>query len=134
MESFTQDYRVGQNDLVFNIYARSYSAQPGVTFPCTPFWVRYDVGFIQPSTGLFVPIGSRNRLPQVIATGKVTPNFIIEGDWETGIYEIRWYCKTSETSLVQMTSVQFSVTSDGVHQSKQTMENHSDISASMILS
>lgn len=133
MESFEQGHRVGQNDLVLNLFARYYSAYPYQTFPYTPFWIRYDVGFIHPTTGNFMLIGANERIPDIIDTGKIRPNFIIDDTWKPGTYQIRWYYRASESSAIQATSVEFSVTSDGIHQPEISMENHFDITAFMIL-
>lgn len=133
MESFKQGHRVGQEDLVLNLYARHYSAYPYQTFPYTPFWIRYDVGFVHPVTGQFMLVGAHNRLPDILDTGKIRPNFIIGDTWKVGTYEIRWYYRASETSAIQTTIVEFSVTSDGIHQSELAMENHFDLNAFMIL-
>lgn len=133
MESFEQGHRIGQEDLVLNLYARAYSAYPYQTFPYTPFWIRYDVGFIHSITNQFMPIGIKNRLPDIIDTGVVGPNFIIGDDWKPGTYEIRWNYMASETSLIQTTIVKFTVISDGIHQAELAMENHFDINAFMIL-
>lgn len=133
MESFIQGHRIGQGDLVLSLYARHYSAYPYQTFPYTPFWVRYDVGYVNPTTNQFSPIGARNRLPNILDTGIISPNFIIGEKWKAGTYEIRWYYMASETSATQVTIVEFSVTSDGIHQSEVTVENHFDLHAYMIL-
>lgn len=133
MESFIQGHRIGQEDLVLYLYARYYSAKPYETFPYTPFWIRYDVGFIHPTTNNFMPVGSTDRLPYIIDTGKIRPNFIIGNNWKIGTYEIRWHYKATETSATQTTIVEFSVTSDGIHQPEIAMENHFDVKAYMIL-
>jgi hypothetical protein len=133
MESFIQGHRIGQTDLVLNLFARYYGAYPDQTFPYTPFWIRYDLGFVHPVTAQFMPVGIRNRLPVIIDTGKIRPNFIIDSTWKLGIYQIRWYYRASETSATQMTPVEFSVTSDGIHQQNLAMENHFDLNAYMIL-
>lgn len=133
MESFIQGHRVGQEDLVLNLFARYYSAYPYQTFPYTPFWIRYDVGFIHPVTIEFMIIGKKDRIPDIIDTGRIRPNFIIGRDWKPGTYQIRWYYRDSEDSTTQVTSVEFSIISDGIHQPNLVMENHFDIKAFMIL-
>jgi uncharacterized protein YodC (DUF2158 family) len=133
MESFIQGHRVGQNDLVLNLYARYYSAYPYQTFPYTPVWIRYDVGFLHPVTGSFMLIGKKERIPDIIETGKIRPNFIIEDDWKPGVYEIRWYYRASEESATQAVTVEFSVTTNGISQPIISMENHFDLNAYMIL-
>lgn len=133
MESFIQGHRVGQEDLVLNLFARYYTAYPYQTFPYTPFWIRYDVGFIHPVTNDFRIIGRKDRIPDIIDTGRIRPNFIIGEDWKPGTYEIRWYYRDAEDSTTQVTSVEFSIVSDGVHQPDLIMVNHFDIKAFMIL-
>jgi hypothetical protein len=133
MESFEQGYRLGSDDLVLNLYARYYNSQPYMDFPFTPFWIRYDVGFIHQVTNQFMPIGCKKRIPDIINTGRVKPNFIIGDDWKIGVYEIKWYYTVTETSDIQMTSVQFSVSSNGVSSPSIALENHSDINAYMII-
>jgi hypothetical protein len=133
MESFIQGHRIGQTDLILNLYARYYNAYPYQTFPYTPYWIRYDIGFVHLLTNQFMPIGIRNRLPDILDTGKIKPNFIIEDTWKIGTYEIRWYYRALETSATQLTTVEFSVTSDGIHQQMSAMKNHFDINAFMIL-
>jgi hypothetical protein len=133
MESFIQGHRIGQEDLILNMYARHYGAYPDQTFPYTPFWIRYDVGFVHPITNQFMPIGIHNRLPDIIDTGKIKPNFIVEDTWKVGAYEIRWYYMASDSSPIQMTIVEFSVTSDGIRQQELAMENHFDLNAYMVL-
>lgn len=133
MEEFIQGQRLGQDDLVLNMFARYISYRPDETFPYTPFWIRYDVGFIYPLTNQFTPIGSRNRSPIIVDTGKVRPNFIVGDNWKPGVYEIRWYYMATDTSNTQMTIVQFSVSSGGVSQPVYYSGNQYNVSAVMTL-
>lgn len=133
MENFVQGYRLGQNDLILNMFARYISSRPDETFPYTPFWIRYDVGFIYPLTNQFTPIEARNRIPVIEDTGKVRPNFIIGEGWKAGVYEIRWYYRATDTSNTQITPVQFSVSSDGMHSPEVYSGNQFDVNAFMIL-
>lgn len=133
MDSFIQGYRLGQSDLLLNLFARYNYSQPDVSFPYTPYWIRYDLGFIHPITSVFMPIGAINRLPEIIDTGKVRPNFIVGENWKPGVYEIRWYYKAMEDSTAQLTIVQFSITSSGMRQENLLPVNHVDVCAYMIL-
>ncbi len=133
MENFQQGHRVGLQDLIINLYARYHYAQPHQTFPFTPFWIRYDIGFIHPTTGDFMLIGAKDRLPDVLDTGKIRPNFIINDKWKPGTYQILWHYRVTEESSVETIMVEFSVVSDGIHQPEIFMENHFDIRAYMVL-
>lgn len=133
MESLVQGSRIGKDSLNFLIYGRYKSDQPDVTFPYTPAWIKYDVGFIHPVTNQFMNIGSRNRLPNFLDTGKFQPNFIVGDDWKPGIYEVRWHYRVTESSVTNMTSVQFSIVASGMAQPQLVMENHVDIRAYLIL-
>lgn len=133
MESFIQGHRIGQSDLVLNLYARYYGSSPYQSFPYTPVWIRYNVGFIHPVTGNFIFIGKKERTPDIIATGKIRPNFIIEDNWKPGVYEIRWYYRASEESATQDVTVEFSVTTNGMSQPIIYMGNYLDLNAYMVL-
>jgi hypothetical protein len=133
MESFEQGHRLTQDELSLNIYSRYNHSSPYQTFPCTPYYVAYDIGFIHATTGQFVPIGKTKRSPRHISTGRFCPNFILGEDWKPGTYEIKWYISATETSQMQMTSIQFSVVSNGTRQSKQVTVNHHNIPAVLIL-
>lgn len=133
MESFEQGHRLTQDELLLYLYARYNYSSPDQTFPYTPYYIAYDIGYIHATTEQFIPIGKTKRTPLHISTGKVCPNFIIGEDWKPGVYEIRWYYRATETSPIQMTLIQFSVVSYGIGQYKQVTVNHRDISAIMIL-
>lgn len=133
METFKQGYRLGQGDLLLYLYARYNNAQPYQTFPFTPFWIRYDIGYTDQNTNTFMYIGARDRLPDILDTGKVRPNFIINDTWKPGVYDIHWHYTATQTSPVQTVIGQFTVVSDGIHQANLAMENHFDLRAFMVL-
>jgi len=137
MEIFEQGYRLRQEDLNLHLFARYYTAHPDETFPYTPFWIKYDLGYVPPVTGTasgdFVLIPPSDRSPNIIDTGIVRPNFIIGETWKLGIYELRWNYKATETSSILTTIVQFEVSSNGISQSELAMESHFDIGAVMVL-
>ena len=129
MESFTQGYRLRQEDLNFNLFARYNYNQQYLTFPYTPYWLRYDIGFICPETSEFYPVGILNRKPDIISTGTFRPNFIVGDDWTPGTYEIRWSYRDSSSSDIQTQIVQFTIVSDGIGQDRISMYNHWDLPA-----
>jgi hypothetical protein len=133
MENFNQGQRLSHFDLILNMYARYVNSRPDETFLYTPFWIRYDVGFINSLNNQFTPVGSINRLPELIDTGKIHPNFIVGYDWKPGIYEIHWNYQATETSVKQMTSVQFSISSNGINPYKAYSGNYFEMNAYMIL-
>ena len=129
MDSFIQGYRLQQEDLNFNLFSRYNYNQQNLTFPYTPYWLRYDIGFIREDTSEFYPIGSKNRKPDILSTGVFRPNFIIGDRWTPGIYELRWYYRDSASSDIQTQIIQFEVTSDGISQPLIQVYNHFDIYA-----
>ena len=129
MESFTQGYRLRQEDLNFHLFARYNYNQQYLTFPYTPYWLRYDLGFIREDNNQFYPIGAKNRIPDILSTGTFRPNFIIGDRWAPGTYEIRWNYRDSSLSNIETQIVQFSVVSEGVYQPLLSMYNHYDIVA-----
>lgn len=133
MESFKQGYRLQQDDLLLNFYARYYNVQPYVTCPYSPYWIRYDIGFIYSITNEFYPVGAVNRIPDELSTGIFRPNFIVGDDWDPGIYEIRWHYKDYENSILQEKIIEFEILSDGIMQSRLYMFNHVDLPANFTL-
>jgi hypothetical protein len=98
MEIFKQGHRMGQDDLILHLFARYYTVRPNETFPYTPFWIKYDLGYTPPVSGTasgdFVLVPPSNRSPNILDTGVVRPNFIIGETWKLGIYEIRTIKRT----------------------------------------
>lgn len=133
METFTQGYTLTDNDLVLNMYARYISSRPDETFPYTPYWIRYAIGYIHPVTLNFMLVGPTERIPRYIDTGKVRPNMIIADDWNPGTYQVRWMYTATSTSSVESTVVEFAVISAGIQQNNLAMENHADVIAIMTL-
>lgn len=133
MESFVQGHRLNDDDLVLYLYARYISSRPYETFPYTPYWIRYNVGFIHPITDNYMLIGPTERIPHHIDTGKVRPNFIIDEDWNPGTYKIRWFYMATDDSSIEFLTVEFEVVSAGIQQGNLAMENHADVIAIMTL-
>jgi len=133
MESFVQGHRLNDDDLVLYLYARYISSRPDETFPYTPFWIRYNVGFIHPITNNYMLIGPTERIPRYIDTGKVRPNFIIDENWNPGTYKIRWSYMATDVSSIENLTVEFEIVSAGIQQGNLAMENHADVIAVMTL-
>lgn len=129
MEQFIQGQRLKNNDLVIYLYERiSYN----IINLIIPYWIRYSVGYIHPSSGRFLLIGPKNRIP-FVTEGKVQPNFVIGKRWKPGLYEIFWRYKRYANTPIEELRVQFEVVSDGITQSLTVMGNYFDLSAELII-
>ena len=133
MESFSQGYRLEEGDLNKTFYRNSvyYSGSTGNFY--TPYWVRYEIGKVNASTGLYYAIGSTERIPDFIQTGVVRPNFIIGENWDTGIYELKWIFKDSANSAEEIAFEQFEVVTEGIYDSGDAVPFYVDLPGSFII-
>ena len=126
LKSFSQSYRLTDSDLTKVYYWGETGA--GVTgmpqvdgyvqpMPVQPYWVRYEVDFIDP-VGLYpIRVGPFNRLPSNTLDGTYYANFAIGSKWATGDYQIVWKSQmTGETSTPFAQDAElFQVTSGGIY-------------------
>lgn len=130
-ESFKQGYRLKDGDLEESFWA--YNVYYPDTFGnyYTPYWARYDVRWIHPTSGISYPLKPRYRIPYEVKTGILRPNFIIGDTWEPGTYEIRWKYKIWENSDIEYRRVFFTVTDAGLGSIPWDFEDYLDLAASM---
>lgn len=126
MKAFSQNYRLSDSDLTKIYYwgetGSGVTGLPAVDgyaepFPVEPFWVRYEVDFIEP-VGLYpIRVGPFNRLPLTTQSGAYYANFAIGTKWATGDYQIVWKSQmTGETGTPYVQDAElFQVTSAGIY-------------------
>lgn len=126
MEKFIQGQRLKENDLVLCLYDifPFFYVQPFI-----PYWIKYSVGYIHPPTGRFLLIGPKYRIPLIKSPEKILPNFIVGRRWKPGEYELIWWYKKEDLSVIEIKRVRFEVVSDGITQSDLVMGNHFDLYA-----
>jgi len=123
--SFTQGHLIQNGDLdaVFlNSQGRYFS----------PFQISYSVGAMS-DDGNYRPMGSEERIPVEMRTGRYRPNFQIGDTWFTGSYEIRWSVTVSEGEEPFIRSVPFSVLTAGTHDVNPSSLGTYDLGAAVFI-
>ena len=142
MKSFVQNYRLTDSDLTKEFYwgetgsgvtglpeVGSYpwfetgSEPTGLAYyqptpyPVSPYYVRYEIDFIEP-VGLYpIRVGPFNRIPGKTLSNTYYANLIVGNKWPTGNYQIVWKSLMGgETGVAFDESTEtFSVTSGGIY-------------------
>jgi hypothetical protein len=126
LKSFSQGHRLTDTDLTKTYYWGETGA--GVTGAPTvdgyappmavdPFWVRYEIDFIEP-TGMYpIRVGPFNRIPLKTLSSTYYANFIVGSKWATGEYQIVWKSlMTGDTGVPYAEDAElFRVTSGGLY-------------------
>lgn len=129
MESFVQGYRLLQTDLNIEFWRHSIHYPPPFAFRYSPYWIRYQVGYVPDDISRFYRIGIQYRLPDELDTGLFRPNFIIGDDWGPGNYQIRWLYKDYENSSIAERFVGFRVVSAGIFSGEMVEMNQRNLPA-----
>lgn len=126
LKSFSQNHRLTDTDLTKAYYWGETGA--GVTgipiidgyappVPVEPWWVRYEIDFIEP-VGLYpIRVGPFNRVPLKNQSNTYYANFIVGSKWATGDYQVVWKSlMTGDTGVPYVEDAEvFQVTSGGIY-------------------
>ena len=99
--TFFHGYRVDNNDLTVTFTGNTYYNISGRTVTYSPYWVSYEIGWVNPDTLVYTKIGPTDRKPLSYSVGYYYANFIIDFSWPTGDYQIRWKYKINSDSSVE---------------------------------
>lgn len=113
---YYQGYRLERDDLNIAFWSNSVYYPVGISNAYSPYWIRYDVSWVDPSSGVPQRIGSLNRRAEELRTGLFRANFIIADDWPTGTYRLRWKYRVSEASDVEYVERLFTVACAGLYE------------------
>jgi hypothetical protein len=126
LKSFVQNYRLTDSDLTKEFYwgetGSGVTGLPEVDgyqapWLASPYYVSYEVDFIEP-VGLYpIRIGPFNRTPLQTPASGYYANFSIGSRWPVGTYQIIWKSLMSgETGAPFVEDIeQFTVTSGGIY-------------------
>lgn len=129
MEEFYQGYRLREEDLNTEFWRQNIHYPPPLTYLYSPYWVRYSIGWIHPTTGIRYRIGPFHRLPDEVQTGVFRPNLVIGDAWATGTYEIRWFYMDFDYSSIEERRVRFTVLSAGIANALMDYQDYFDLPA-----
>lgn len=126
MKSFSQGYRLTDTDLTKVYYwGETGNGATGIPqvdgyaqpLPVEPYWVRYEVDFIEPVGVYPIRVGPMNRIPSKTLNATYFANMSIGQKWATGDYQIVWRSQmTGETSTPFVEDAElFAVTSGGIY-------------------
>lgn len=115
---YYQGYRLERDDLNISFWSNSVYYPNGFSNAYSPYWIRYDVSWVNPSTGVPQRMGSLNRRAEELRTGLFKANFIIADDWPTGSYRLRWKYRVSAVSDVQIVERIFTVACAGIYEGR----------------
>jgi hypothetical protein len=107
--SFYRGYTVDDNDLTVTFTSGGYYDISGLTTYYSPYWISYEVGWINPDTLVYNRLGPLDRVPLNTGVGRFYANFVIGLDWPIATYQIRWKYKVSDSSAVEYISNNFTV-------------------------
>jgi hypothetical protein len=113
MESFSPGYRLQENDLNVTFFARGLTYPPDLTYSFSPYTLSYEINFIDSGSDI-KRVGPLNRIPEKVNGSAYRANFIVGGDWATGIYQIVWKYKPYAYSDTQNITQQFEILSNGI--------------------
>ena len=138
MSTFVQNYRLTETDLTKNFYlgitgieftgigyTGIWTTGVGITglpsappYPVNPYWVRYEIDYIEPVDQYPIRIGPLNRIPLTTFNTTYYANFIVGERWATGDYQIIWKSyMTGETGIPLLQSTDtFGVTGAGIYE------------------
>ncbi|MBD3262614.1 MAG: hypothetical protein GF334_13255 [Candidatus Altiarchaeales archaeon] len=111
---FLQGHRLKEDELDSHFYSTSVYYPSGVPNAYSPYWIRYEIGWVDPDTSRYHRMGSENRIPYELDTGHYRANFIIGDLWPTGTYEIRWKYKIAAGSTEETKVYEFYVETAGI--------------------
>ena len=113
MESFSPGYRLQEDDLNVTFFARGLTYPPDLTYSYSPYTLSYEIDFINTDNSV-KRVGPLNRIPEKVNGSAFRANFIVSGDWATGIYQIVWKYKPYSYSSIQEITQQFEILSNGI--------------------
>lgn len=126
VKSFVQNYRLTESDLIKEFYWGETGA--GITglpliagyvkpWLVRPYYVSYEIDFIEPVGEYPIKVGPFNRIPLSTPTNTYYANFIVGNKWPTGNYQIVWKSLMSgETGVPFAESTElFQVTTAGLN-------------------
>ena len=97
----------------------------------TPYKVWYLVGILNENCNTVVPVCGGPKLPFIVRTGVMRPNFVVGDKWPAGTYRITWYFQDFKDGPVETRDFDFAVLSAGIYGSRMTMECFFDLPASL---
>jgi hypothetical protein len=98
----------------------------------SPYSISYAVGAMS-DDGNFRGIGSSERIPVEMRTGRYRPNFQIGDTWFTGSYEIRWTLVVNNGDESITRSVPFTVASGGINNVSASTLGTYDLGAAVFI-
>lgn len=108
MKTFYTRYRLDECDLPIDFKANSsYVGSQSMMF--YPYFISYEIGYIQHDTIVYIRIGPLDRIPLQRSDGAYYANFIVDKDWCPGLYMIRWKYKLSASSGLEEADENFTV-------------------------
>jgi len=113
---YYQGYRLEKDDLNVSFWSPSVYYPVGDSNAYSPYWIRYDVSWVDPSNGVPQRMGSLYRKAVELSTGLFRANFIIGDLWPSGTYRLRWKYKVSATSDVEYIERLFTVATAGIYE------------------
>ena len=127
LNTFVQDYRLKDTDLTKTFYLgvtglgvtgfSGYTGFSGVTglpgvdhyqppYPVSPYWVAYEIDYIEPVAQYPIRVGPFNRVPLQTLWKNYYANFIVGEKWATGYYQIVWKSiMTGDTGIPMVESI-----------------------------
>jgi hypothetical protein len=117
MESFSPTYRLQDKDLNISFYAQGIAYPPDLTYLYTPYFVSYEISYIDPDKGPII-VGPRDRQPVLVKSGTYRANMVIDDSWASGDYQILWKFKVSEEADIEYSADIFEVNGLGVHEAQ----------------
>jgi len=108
MKTFTLGYRLIESDLTADfVCSQSYVGSLPKVF--SPYFISYEIGYLQEETLVYIRIGALDRLPQKSQDGTYYANFIVNEHWDPGLYMIRWKFRMCSGSDLEESNENFTV-------------------------
>lgn len=98
----------------------------------TPWAITYSVGFISQDDGSYHPVGSTQRIPLEMRTGRLRPNFFVGDNWFTGDYAVVWTYVVNNGGPEYTRTTLFTVTTAGIYDRHPRGLGVYDITATLV--